>query len=107
MEVVRSEPGLVDADVDAPADGWVWIDRAWWPAWRVSIDGASVQPARALGGLLVPVPAGSHELRAELVPWDAALGLGLGIGAVLVAIAWAGGLWSEVAARLRRGWLKR
>jgi hypothetical protein len=68
--------------VDAPAAGWVWIDRAWWPGWTVQVDGASVTTLRAVGGQLVPVTAGPHVVEERLVPWDAFLGLGAGFAAV-------------------------
>ena len=54
----RDDRGL-RATVDAPADGWVWIDRAWWPGWTTSVDGQAVETLQALGGQLVPVPAGT------------------------------------------------
>jgi hypothetical protein len=79
--------------VDAPAAGWVWIDRAWWPGWHVEVDGQAVTPLRALAGQLVPVTAGQHEIVETLVPWEALVGVGLGFGALLVAAGWL--LWSR------------
>ena len=87
--VKRLDPSTLEATVNAPADGWVWIDRAWWPAWRTTVDGQSVSADRALAGQLLPVRAGRHEIRSELVPWEAGIGLALGLFAVLVAVAWA------------------
>lgn len=72
--------------------GWVFIDRAWWPAWRVTVDGTAVTPARALGGQLVPVPAGSHLVEETLFPAEAVAGLGTGLVALVVAFVWAGGI---------------
>ena len=74
--------------VDAPEDGYVWFDVAWWPGWQATVDGAGVAPMRALGGMLVPVTAGTHRVELALVPWDALAGLVLGIVAVGVALAW-------------------
>ena len=74
--------------IDAPADGWVWLDRAWYPTWRLSVDGAPVEALRAMGGQLIPVSAGVHEIRQDFVPWDALLGLVIGVLAILVAIVW-------------------
>ena len=76
------------AQVDAPAAGYVWIDRAWWPGWTVTVDGVRVRPFRALAGQLVPVDAGSHEIRLHLVPWDALIGLGAAVVATLLAASW-------------------
>ncbi len=74
--------------VDAPADGWVWIDRAWWPAWRTEVDGAPVTALRALGGQLIPVTAGRHEIRQSLIPWEVLLGLVVAACAIAIGIAW-------------------
>ncbi len=85
---IGRDPTGLSATVEAPRAGYVWIDRAWWPAWRTTIDGHEVQTARALAGQLVPVEAGSHDLRQELVPWDAGLGLGVGVVALVAGLAW-------------------
>jgi hypothetical protein len=69
--VIARDPGRGTYAVDAPDDGWVWIDRAWWPGWIVQVDGATVTPARAAAGQLVPVASGRHVIEQRLVPWDA------------------------------------
>jgi hypothetical protein len=74
--------------VDAPADGWIWIDRAWWPAWRTEVDGHDVTSLRAMAGQLIPVPAGRHEIRQTLVPWEALVGLALGVLAGAAGCLW-------------------
>ena len=90
--------------VDAPADGYVWIDRAWWPGWQTTIDGRTVQPLQALAGQLVAVPAGHHDIRQSLVPWDAYLGLLAGLVAVSLAAAWVAlGRWTGLRDRLVPG----
>ena len=78
VQVTRDEAGMT-ATIDAPADGWVWIDRAWWPAWHTTVDGAGASVARALGGQLVHVEAGRHVIRQWLLPWEALIGLVLGV----------------------------
>ncbi len=87
-EMTVELPGDLVAQVDAPAPGYVWIDRAWWPGWTVTVDGARVRPLRAMAGQLVPVDAGSHEVRLQLVPWDALVGLGAAVVATLLAASW-------------------
>jgi hypothetical protein len=69
--------------VNAPAAGWVWIDRAWWPGWTVKVDGGNVTPFRAAAGQLIPVSVGRHVINERLVPWDALLGLGAGFAAIV------------------------
>ena len=83
----RDDQGL-HATVTAPSDGWVWIDRAWWPGWITTVDGARVDTLEALGGQLVPVTAGSHVVEQALVPIDALAGLALGVGALVLAGLW-------------------
>lgn len=85
VTVIARDPGSGTYVVDAPDGGWLWIDRAWWPGWRVEVDGAAVTPLRAEAGQLVPVTAGRHVMEERLVPWDALLGLVAGILALLVA----------------------
>ena len=97
MSVSRFDPGALAATVDAPADGWVWIDRAWWPAWQTTIDGRSVTPLRAFAGQLVPVTAGRHEIVQTLVPWEAYLGAAVGLLAICT-----GGAWIWLGSELRR-----
>lgn len=95
---VERGPTSLTAAVDAPADGWLWIDRAWWPAWRTTVDGHGVEALRGLAGQLLPIAAGRHAVRQELVPWDALAGALLGVTALVAAVGWAGP-WS----RLPRG----
>jgi hypothetical protein len=74
--------------VEAPEAGWVWFDRAWWPGWRMTIDGRDSPIYQALGGQLVAVPAGSHRLIAELTLWDVQLGAGMGLIGVALGLGW-------------------
>jgi hypothetical protein len=87
---VERGPTSLTAWSAAPADGWLWIDRAWWPAWRTTVDGEAVETVRGLAGQLVPLSAGRHTVGQELVPWDALAGLGLGLVALAIAAWWAG-----------------
>src|SRR4029077_19478932 len=73
-ELITDEPGELAVRVVAPGPGYVWIDRAWWPAWRIDVDGSSATALRGLAGQLVPVSAGSHVITLQLVPWDALIG---------------------------------
>jgi len=83
------DTSALQVEIDAPTAGWLWIDRAWWPAWRTTVDGQPVDAARALAGQLVPVPAGESVVRQTLVPWDALLGLAIGAVATALAVTWA------------------
>jgi hypothetical protein len=77
--------------LEAPAPGWVFFDSAWWPGWQVTLDGEEARQYEALGGRLVPVPAGSHTLVSELTLWEVRLGAMIGALGLVVGVAWA--LW--------------
>ena len=85
------DPATLDVVIDAPAAGWLWIDRAWWPAWRTTVDGTPIDTARGMAGQLVPVPAGASVVRQTFLPWDAILGLAIGVFAAIGSLAWAFG----------------
>ena len=90
--------------IDQPSAGWIYLDRAWWPGWRTTIDGQTVPTYRAMAGTLVRVPAGQHQIEQDLVPWDAGLGLLAGMVAVAIAVAWClrgSQLWSRRRPRTR------
>lgn len=89
LDVLTRGAGSLWATFTAPGDGWVWIDRAWWPGWTTTVDGDPVEALQALGGQLVLVTAGHHEISQALVPWDALAGLAVGVLALVVAVAWA------------------
>jgi uncharacterized membrane protein YfhO len=96
--VLRRDAGSLLMTVNAPAQGYVWIDRTWWPGWEATVDGQSVPTYRLWGGQLVPVPAGSHTVEQRFVPWDVLAGLGLSLfGLVTGCVA----LWF-IRRRLRR-----
>jgi hypothetical protein len=97
---VGRDPFGLSAVIDAPAGGWVWLDRAWWPAWHTTVDGGQTSVVRALGGQLIAVPAGHHTIRQWLLPWDALIGLACGVIVVAIAAIWLGG---STALRLA-GW---
>jgi hypothetical protein len=74
--------------IDAPSDGWIFIDRAWWPAWRTTVDGEVAPAFRAMAGQLVRVTAGQHVIEQSLVPFDALTGLVLAVVVLIIAGAW-------------------
>jgi hypothetical protein len=86
--VTSWDDGSASIRVVAPAAGYVFVDRTWWPAWQVTVDGSSVTPERAWGGQLVPVSAGAHTIEQHLVPWDAALGALISLASIIAVGAW-------------------
>jgi hypothetical protein len=97
----RRDASALDISVDAPAGGWIWVDRAWWPAWSTTVDGQPVAVARAMAGQLIPVPVGGSVVRQRFVPWDALAGAGIGALATVIALAWWRG-WFGVSPLARR-----
>lgn len=91
IRVERSTGGEGRYIVDAPSDGWVFIDRAWWPAWMTAVDGRSESAVRALAGQLVPVRSGPHEISQRLVPLEAIGSFVIGIAVIAAGVAWARG----------------
>jgi hypothetical protein len=87
--VASWDEGSATIQVNAPADGYVFIDRSWWPGWQVTVDGVGVAPMRAWGGQLVPVSDGAHTIEQHLTPWDAGLGALVSFGSLLVIAMWA------------------
>jgi hypothetical protein len=73
---------------DAAEPGWLFIDRAWWPAWQSALDSRSIPTYRALAGQLVEVPPGRHVLTQRLFPLEAIAGLALGLLALGLAVTW-------------------
>jgi hypothetical protein len=47
-----------------------------------------VETVRALAGQLVPLTAGRHTVRQDLVVWDALTGAVVGLVALVLAIGW-------------------
>ena len=86
--VTRWDTTGASMTIDRPTDGWVWLDRAWYPSWRTTIDGQTVPTYQAMAGTLIRVPAGPHVIEQSLAPWDAGLGLLAGVVAFVIAVFW-------------------
>jgi hypothetical protein len=82
-------PGSLTVTVDAPAAGYVWIDRAWWPAWDIEVDGHPTKASAVLAGMAVPVEAGRHVITVDLVPSEALGGLVAALVVLAIALLWA------------------
>lgn len=96
VDVVSWSEGHATMHANAPAAGWVWLDRAWWPGWVTTVNGREVVPDRALGGQLVPVPAGPSAITQRFFPREVMFGAGITVGTLLALIA-----WSAVGVRIR------
>lgn len=85
---VTSGPEYLSLAIDAPADGWVFVDRSWWPFWSIKIDGKPASALEAWSGQLIKVSAGPHHITEVLEPLDAGVGLVVGLATALVALVW-------------------
>ncbi|MEM9071703.1 MAG: hypothetical protein AAGE52_24555 [Myxococcota bacterium] len=55
--------------IDAPGDGWVVINEAWYPGWRAWVGEQEVVVRRANALVrAIPVPAGSHDITLRFEP---------------------------------------
>ncbi|HSW43838.1 MAG TPA: hypothetical protein VLM76_15175, partial [Patescibacteria group bacterium] len=88
VEVLARDDASLEFAVSVETDGWVWVDRAWWPGWETTVDGAPVTTARALGGQLVPVAAGTRAVAQRFVPLEVPLGLLVGGLTLAAALGW-------------------
>jgi hypothetical protein len=93
---VQDRPdGLVVADVEAPAPGFVFLSEPHYPERRAFIDGQEVPSVTAnVAFTAVPVPAGRYRLELRYVPTSFRLGLGV---AVLTIVGWVAARRIQVA----------
>jgi hypothetical protein len=80
--------GRLEANVQAPRPGYVFLSEPFYRERQALVDGQYVTAVPAnLAFMAVPVPAGSHHLELVYTPTSFRLGLGVSI---FTAIAWAG-----------------
>jgi len=87
VETTERAPEELHQFVDVCADGYLVLADAWYPGWRVEVDGVRAEPVRAFGFLrAVRVGAGRHEVRWTYRPSSLAVGGAItGACALLVA----------------------
>ena len=86
---IQDQPdGLLVADVEAPAPGFVFLSEPHYPERRAFVDGREVTPVTAnLAFTAVPVTAGQHRVELRYVPSSFRLGLGI---TALTIVGWIG-----------------
>jgi hypothetical protein len=81
------DPRTVEQRLVACAPGVVLLADAWFPGWRVEVDGAEAEPLRAWGFLrAVRVPAGEHLVRWRYEPRSFVLGAAISLFALFVLL---------------------
>jgi len=98
-EVIERGPSYGEYRIVAPEDGYLFVDRSWYPYWTVEVDGAPVPTYRLWSGTLVPISAGSHVVAERHEPRDVQIGATI----TILTLVLTGGLltWSRFR-RLRR-----
>jgi hypothetical protein len=89
-ELVTYDSQRVTVKVDAAADGYLVLTDAWYPGWRVRVDGQEAPLLRAdVIFRAVQVSAGSHVVEFEYAPQSFRMGLLVSATALIVLL----GLW--------------
>jgi len=101
VQVLLYSPNEIRLRVRAAQPAVLVATEVYWPDWRAEVDGAP-QPIVRADGLFraVGVPAGTHEVRMFIVPWQLYLGAGgSGIGLLLTCfcLLWPAARPSQVA----------
>ena len=89
-DIVSYDPERVVVETDGASAGWLVLADAWYPGWRVTVDGAPVEVARAdVLFRAVPVAAGKHRVEFVFAP----VSLWMGAGISLMTLALCGVTW--------------
>ncbi|MBN2490551.1 MAG: YfhO family protein [Planctomycetes bacterium] len=93
------EPQLVQLEVEAPRDCWLFLSDTYYPGWVATVDGEETWIHRAnITGRAVEIPAGRHEVIFTYRPTSVRNGVLLGaLGLFLLASLW---LQARLASRL-------
>ncbi len=100
-QVVRYEPKVLEIEVNAGAEGYLFLSDPFYPGWRAEVDGQKVELLRAdYAFRAVAVPAGRHQVTMAFRPVSWYLGLGISLLTVLILLV-VGGLALLGATRRR------
>jgi hypothetical protein len=87
-DIRTDRPGLIEADVEAPAKQLLTISESYHSGWTAQVDGEAVDVERVNGDFIgCVVPAGSHRVRLEFDPLFLRIGKAVSWTALLVC-AW-------------------
>ena len=90
VDLLTYDSQRVTVDVEASADGYLVLTDAWYPGWRVRVDGQEAPLLRAdVIFRAVQVPAGRHVVEFEYVPQSFRVGLVVSVAALTLLL----GLW--------------
>jgi hypothetical protein len=83
-DIVSYEPERVVVETTGASDGWLVLTDAWYPGWRATVDGASVEITRAdVLFRAVPIPAGRHRIQFVYSPISFRIGVGISLVALV------------------------
>ena len=99
VEVVRYEPDALEIEVNAGAEGYLFLSDPFYPGWRATVDGQPSPILRANYAFrAVAMPAGEHRVTMTFRPSSWYLGLGASLLTLLIVVI-AGGV--ALARKLR------
>jgi hypothetical protein len=90
VQITHYGPDTVALDVDAVADGYLFLSDPFYPGWRAEIDGGPATLLRAnFAFRAIALPAGSHQVTMDFEPgtWAVGLGVSLLTGLAIVILA--------------------
>ena len=101
VRVVRYEPNRLEIELEAGAEGYLFLSDPFYPGWEAALDGEPAALLRANYAFrAVAVPAGRHTVTMTFRPNSWTLGLGISLVTALVLLA-VGGLallrWSRLS----------
>lgn len=91
VRVVRYESGMLEIEVDSPAEGYLVLSDPYYPGWRAEVNGEPAMIRRANYVFrAVAVPAGSQRVTMSYRPGTWLVGFGISTLTVLVLLILAG-----------------
>jgi hypothetical protein len=91
VQVVRYEPNALEIELEAGAEGYLFLSDPFYPGWKAELDGEPVELLRAdYAFRAVKVPAGSHRVTMIFRPGSWVAGLALTLLTVLLLVVFGG-----------------
>jgi hypothetical protein len=90
-EIDFYRPGFISLKTSAKAAARLFLSEAWYPGWRVLVDGKSAEIIKAEQFFqAIDLPAGEHEVKFVYDPWSFKLGAGISLltAVVLLGLGW-------------------
>ena len=88
--VLKETPASFEAAITVSGDGWLMLSDTWYPGWKATLDGKSVQILRGFSIFrVIHIPAGSHVYKMQYQSASFTAGAGLSsLGVLFLCILW-------------------